>query len=348
MDSPKKDCEYRRAGYQVRKLEEGERRGTLRKEAVGLGRDASPSSDVLLPIPNHFKTLRRYESAHGRCQRMVSYSVAVPRRQQNRSKNRSNKSFAPSDSERRVGLARALSKLGICSRSQACAWIADGRVRLSGATTRNPEAPVRIGVDRIEVDGQPAVAKNKIYLVLNKERGVVTTAADEKGRATVYDFLPEQWKGPDARWIAPVGRLDKASEGLLLMTNDSEWAARITAPESHLDKIYHVQIAAIADNTLLDTLRGGVEDRGEFLTAKHAGLLRSGEKNSWVEVALDEGKNRHIRRMFESLGIEVLRLVRVSIGPLALGELQRGETRPLTPQEKSSIDRALTKRGSVR
>lgn len=219
---------------------------------------------------------------------------------------------------------------------------------MSGATTRNPEAPVRIGVDRIEVDGQPAVAKNKIYLVLNKERGVVTTAADEKGRATVYDFLPEQWKGPDARWIAPVGRLDKASEGLLLMTNDSEWAARITAPESHLDKIYHVQIAVIADDTLLDTLRGGVEDRGEFLTAKHAGLLRSGEKNSWVEVALDEGKNRHIRRMFESLGIEVLRLVRVSIGPLALGELQRGETRPLTPQEKSLIDRALTRRGSVR
>jgi 23S rRNA pseudouridine2605 synthase len=205
-----------------------------------------------------------------------------------------------------------------------------------------------MGVDRIEIDGQPAVAKEKIYLVLNKGRGVVTTAADEKGRATVYDSLPEQWKGPDARWIAPVGRLDKASEGLLLMTNDSEWAARITAPESHLDKVYHVQIDAIADDTLLDALRSGVEDRGEFLNAKHAALLRSGEKNSWVEMVLDEGKNRHIRRMFESLGIEVLRLVRVSIGPLALGELQRGDARLLTPQERSSIDHALAQRGSVR
>jgi 23S rRNA pseudouridine2605 synthase len=219
---------------------------------------------------------------------------------------------------------------------------------LSGATTRNPEAPVRIGVDRIEVDGRPAVAKKKIYLVLNKERGVVTTAADEKGRATVYDSLPEGLAASDAQWVAPVGRLDKASEGLLLMTNDSEWAARITAPESHLDKIYHVQIATIADHRLLDTLRGGLEERGEFLTAKHAALLRSGEKNSWVEVVLDEGKNRHIRRMFESQGIEVLRLVRVSIGPLALGELQRGDARPLTPEEKSSIDRALTQRDSVR
>lgn len=207
---------------------------------------------------------------------------------------------------------------------------------------------MRIGIDRIEVDGRPAVAKEKIYLVLNKERGVVTTAADEKGRATVYDSLPERWTGSHAQWVAPVGRLDKASEGLLLMTNDSEWAARITAPESHLDKIYHVQIASIAHERLLATLRSGVEDRGEFLTAKHAALLRAGEKNSWVELVLDEGKNRHIRRMFESLGIEVLRLIRVSIGPLAIGDLKRGEARPLTAQEKLSIDSALTKRGCVR
>lgn len=219
---------------------------------------------------------------------------------------------------------------------------------MSGATTRNPEAPVRLGVDRIEVDGRLAVAKNKIYLVLNKERGVVTTTSDEKARATVYDSLPERLTGAGAQWLAPVGRLDKASEGLLLMTNDSEWAARITAPESHLDKIYHVQIGTVANDKLLDTMGNGVEDRGEFLTAKRATLLRAGEKNSWVEVVLDEGKNRHIRRMFESMGIEVLRLVRVSIGPLTLGKLQRGEARSLTPQEKLSLDRALTIRSNVR
>jgi 23S rRNA pseudouridine2605 synthase len=272
----------------------------------------------------------------------------VRRRQEQRGRHRSKNASSSNGSERRVGLARAISKLGICSRSQACQWIAAGRVRLSGAITRNPEAPVRMGVDRIEIDGQPAGAKQKIYLVLNKDRGVVTTAADEQGRATVYDSLPEPLTGLDARWIAPVGRLDKASEGLLLMTNDPEWAARITAPESHLDKTYHVQIAAIADDTLFEALKCGIENRGEILAAKRASKVRAGEKNSWIEVVLDEGKNRQIRRMFESLGIEVLRLLRVSIGPVSLGDLERGEARLLTPEEKSSIDRAVAKRGRVR
>jgi 23S rRNA pseudouridine2605 synthase len=245
-------------------------------------------------------------------------------------------------------LARALSKLGVCSRSQASDWIAAGRVRLSGAITRNPEAPVRLGIDRIEIDGRPAAGKDKIYLVLNKKRGVVTTASDEQGRATVYDSLPASFSGPRSRWVAPVGRLDKASEGLLLMTNDSEWAASVTAPETHLDKIYHVQIAAVADDKLLNTLLDGVESRGEFLQAKRASSLRTGERNSWIEIVLDEGKNRQIRRMFESLGIEVLRLVRVSIGPLALGDLKPGGTRTLTPPEKSSLDRAMAKHDDAR
>ncbi len=203
-------------------------------------------------------------------------------------------------------------------------------------------------MDRIEVDGQAAIAREKIYLVMNKERGVVTTASDEHGRTTVYDSLPARLSGPNARWVAPVGRLDKASEGLLLLTNDSEWAARITEPESHVDKIYHVQIRALADENLTETLLGGGENHGEVLNAKRASLLRSGEKNSWIEVVLDEGKNRQIRRMFESMGIEVLRLVRVSIGPLALGDLPSGETRRLTAQEKKSLDQALAKNGGSR
>ncbi len=132
----------------------------------------------------------------------------------------------------------------------------------------------------------------------------------------------------------PVGRLDKASEGLLLMTNDSEWAAGITAPESHLDKTYHVQIGAVADDNLFSMLRRGVESQGEVLHAKRVSSLRAGEKNSWIEVVLDEGKNRQIRRMLASLGIEVLRLVRVSIGPLTLGDLKRGATRRLTSTGK--------------
>jgi 23S rRNA pseudouridine2605 synthase len=200
-----------------------------------------------------------------------------------------------------------------------------------------------MGIDRVEVDGKDAAPAEKIYFVLNKERGVVTTASDEHGRATVYDSLPASPSSRAFEWVAPVGRLDKASEGLLLMTNDSEWAARITSPDSHLDKTYHAQIRALADETILAHLRQGVESRGERLAAKRVASLRSGEKNSWIEIVLDEGKNRQIRRMLETLGIEVLRLIRVSIGPLALGDLQRGSVRELTRAEKSALDRALAK-----
>ncbi len=245
------------------------------------------------------------------------------------------------EKSRRVGLARALSKLGICSRSQAAQWIADGRVRLNGALTRNREAAVRLGIDRVEVDGHAAKPVEKIYMMLNKPRGAVTTASDEHGRSTVYDFLQVASRGSDAQWIAPVGRLDQASEGLLLLTNDSEWGAHITAPDTHLNKIYHVQIDAIADGQLLASLRSGIKSRGEVLRAKTATHLRGGEKTSWIEIVLDEGKNRHIRRMFESLGIEVLRLLRVAIGPLALGTLPKGLSRPLTSAEKASLDRTI-------
>ena len=199
---------------------------------------------------------------------------------------------------------------------------------------------MRIGKDRIEVDGQQLKAAAKIYLVMNKPRGIVTTASDEKGRDTVYSLL-----GEDLPWVAPVGRLDKASEGLLLLTNDSEWAARVTAPETHLDKTYHVQIGKIADDELLETLTAGIRSKdGETLKVKRASLLRQGERNSWLEIILDEGKNRHIRRMVEALDIEVLRLIRVAIGPLALGELAKGGVRVLTGEEKLAMDRAMQRR----
>jgi 23S rRNA pseudouridine2605 synthase len=237
-----------------------------------------------------------------------------------------------------VGLARALSKLGYCSRSDAFSLIREGRVRLNGMMPRNPEAPVRLGLDRIEVDGKRTHAAERAYLMLNKPRGVVTTADDEKGRETIYSLLPK-----DRQWTAPVGRLDKASEGLLLLTNDSEWGARITDPDSHLEKTYRVQIGAVADPTLLELLARGMEmPTGERLKAKRARLARSGEKNSWIEIVLDEGKNRQIRRMLDALGVEVLRLIRVAIGPLQLGELAKGAYRPLRQEEKQALDRAIT------
>jgi 23S rRNA pseudouridine2605 synthase len=244
---------------------------------------------------------------------------------------------------KKVGLARAISKLGYCSRSRAAELIAAGRVKWNGTVRRDPETPVHLEKDRIEIDGQPIARISKIYLALNKPRGVVTTAADEKGRETVYSLMPE-----NLPWLAPVGRLDKASEGLLLLTNDSEWAAHITAPETHLDKTYHVQINSIADETLLTALRNGIRvNDGEFLRAKNARMLRQGKHNSWLEIILDEGKNRQIRRMLEHLKIEVLRLVRVAIGPVTLGDLPKGAPRALSPEEKQALDRAMGARNDT-
>jgi len=212
-----------------------------------------------------------------------------------------------------------------------------GRVKLKGAVSKNPEAAVRFGKDRIEVDGVLVERAKKIYWMLNKPRGLVTTTEDERGRKTVYAELPA-----GLPWMAPVGRLDKASEGLLLFTNDSQWAARITAPESHLEKTYHVQIGAVAENELIEALTSGVRcGDGELLKAKRAAPIRSGEKNSWIEIVLDEGKNRQIRRMLEARGVEVLRLIRVAIGPLELGRLEKGQTRELTAEEQNRITSTL-------
>jgi 23S rRNA pseudouridine2605 synthase len=232
----------------------------------------------------------------------------------------------------RTGLARALSKLGFCSRAQAFRLIRSDRVRLNQRPVRDPETPVRLGKDRIEVDGKPVDPAGKIYLMLNKPRGFVTTRSDEKGRKTIYSLLPGY-----SDWLAPVGRLDMASEGLLLLTNDSSWGARIASPEAHLEKAYHVQIDTVANQQLIDRLPKGVRSDGDLLPAKRAGILRLGKKNSWLEIVLDEGKNRHIRRMLSELGIEVLRLVRVSIGSLHLSDLPKGKSRPLTDEEKEGL-----------
>jgi len=193
------------------------------------------------------------------------------------------------------------------------------------------------------VDGIPIQAGPAIYLMMNKPRGLVTTASDEKERETIYSLL--QGVEESARWVAPVGRLDKASEGLLLLTNDSEWGARVAAPQTHLDKTYHVQVDRVADDTLIQAITRGVRTpEGEVLPVRRCRLLRQGEKNSWLEIVLDEGKNRQIRRMLTGVQVEVLRLVRVAIGPLELGKLGKGSCRALTKEEKLSLDRAMTSR----
>lgn len=245
---------------------------------------------------------------------------------------------------RKVGLARALSKLGVCSRREAFDRIRAGRIRLNGSVVRDPEFPVDLQRDRMEADGGGVRPQAFVYVMLNKPRGLLTTTRDEQGRETVYACLASAHQA-DARnapglalpRVVAVGRLDKASEGLLLFTNDTEWADDITAPATHIDKTYHVQIACVPDDALLLRIRAGATHEGERLTVKRVTFLRAGDRHGWLEIVLDEGRNRHIRRMLEVLGVEVLRLVRIAVGSLPLGDLPKGQWRHLSSAEVAAL-----------
>ena len=228
-----------------------------------------------------------------------------------------------------VSLARALSKLGYCSRSQAERLIREGRVEVDGRLALHSEWRIDPQCARLRVDGQSVSAARRIYLMLNKPRGTVTTAHDPEGRPTVYACLD----GLDLPFLAPVGRLDMASEGLLLLSNDTRWAQHILDPASGVEKTYHVQIDRVPDEAFMARLRAGALDDGERLTTRAARLLRHGGRNAWVEMVIDEGRNRQIRRIVEAAGAEVLRLVRVRIGDLVLGDLPKGAVRELGSAE---------------
>ncbi len=235
--------------------------------------------------------------------------------------------------EKHFGVARILNKRGFCSRKEAEALVRSGRVSLEGKTVFNPEAPAQTD-STIAVDGQLVLPREPLYFVMNKPRGIVTTASDEKGRKTVMDLL----RGKIPQHVFPVGRLDKASEGLLLFTNDTAFSDRILSPESHLEKEYHVQISRLPSNEELSKMRNGVQvpprvfgNSPEKMCMADVQLLRKGEKNAWLSVVLHEGKNREIRRILECFGIETLRLVRVRIGSWKLGNLKPGEIRKIIP-----------------
>lgn len=237
----------------------------------------------------------------------------------------------------RHGLARVLSKAGVCSRTEAARWIAAGRVTVDGRSVLDAEFPILAGRHHIKVDGHALDAAPRVYLVLNKPRGLVTTTQDERGRDTVYRCFDDA----GLPWLAPVGRLDKASEGLLLFSNDPQWAARLTDPETGPHKTYHVQIDRVPEPSVLAAVAAGVKDDGEFLAAHAVRLLRSGDKTAWLEVVLDEGRNRHIRRLLAAFDLQVLRLVRVGIGGLALGELGKGQWRLLHEEDRRQLEAAL-------
>jgi 23S rRNA pseudouridine2605 synthase len=235
-----------------------------------------------------------------------------------------------------VSVPRALSKLGFCSRAQGERLVAAGKVRVNGTLVRDASLRVRPERDVIEVDGARVGRVEHVYLMLNKPRGVVTTADDPQGRATIYECL----RDASLPFVAPVGRLDKASEGLLLLTNDSRWSARLLDPVSHVDKVYHVQVRGFALDSVVQRVAAGVVEQatGERLEVKAISLLRTGSRSgAWFEVVLDEGKNRQLRRIFAEVGVEVRRLIRVAIGPLALGELPKGAWRMLSADEVRSL-----------
>ena len=230
-------------------------------------------------------------------------------------------------------LARVLSKLGVCSRSQAQAWVRAGRVSVDGRIVSDPLLPVAVSHQGIAVDGVNIQTIQPVYVMFNKPRGLVVSAADERGRGTIYTALQDA----GLPWVGPVGRLDKASEGLLLLSNDTMWAAGVTEPQSHVDKTYHVQVDRVPTPALIAALAAGVHDGNDHLHARHIAVLRAGAKNGWLEVVLDQGRNRQIRRMLDAHGVGVLRLLRVAIGPLQLGTLPKGQWRHLDEGEVRAL-----------
>ena len=245
--------------------------------------------------------------------------------------NRNNKAKAH-------GVARVISKRGYCSRSQAEKLVREGNVILRGKPVRDPEAPAYEN-DEILIDGTPVTVSEFVYFAMNKPRGLVTTASDEKGRKTVMDLFREEFAkmfpGKPMPHIAPVGRLDAASEGLLLFTNDTKWADDILTDASHL-KIYRVQVKGKPSAAELAQMEKGFNvaarvfgEKEEFMHAERAVLHSDGEKNCWLEITLSEGKNREIRRMLAHLGYEVMRLMRIQFDKYVLDDLKPGEIRAI-------------------
>ena len=236
------------------------------------------------------------------------------------------------------GVARVISKRGYCSRSQAEKLVREGHVILRGKLVRDPESPAYEN-DEILVDGNPVTASDFVYFAMNKPRGIVTTASDEKGRKTVMDLFREQfakmYPSKSMPHISPVGRLDAASEGLLLFTNDTQWADEQLTSPSH-KKIYRVQVSGKPTGEELAQMENGFNvaprvfgEKEEFMHADRVTLVSEGEKNCWLEFTLSEGKNREIRRMLAHLGYEVMRLMRIQFDKFKLDDLKPGKIRAI-------------------
>lgn len=227
-------------------------------------------------------------------------------------------------------LERVLSKAGVGSRTEARQWIAARRVRVNGRIVTDPDAWVDLERDRVWFDGKPLQRAEQTYVLLYKPTGYLTTYRDPQGRPTIYDLLPDR-----ERYLFPVGRLDLDTSGLLILTNDTEFAERLTNPDYKVPKTYLVKASKIVTDEELDRLRHGIELRDG--PTRPAAVQRIGPRK--FEITIAEGRNRQVRRMVEALGAKVLKLVRVAIGAIRIGDLQIGRSRPLTAQEVKQLRR---------
>ena len=241
---------------------------------------------------------------------------------------------SPSAPRRVVSLPRALSKLGLCSRTQAFDYIEAGRVEVNGRVSRDSSLRVSLEVDRIAVDGKIAAQSTEpLVIALHKPAGYVTTRADPQGRKTVYDLLPKV-----DRFVFPVGRLDKETSGLLIFTDDHRLGEALTNPESHVPKTYEVLVDTTPDDSQLRSLRKGVDiGKGETTRPAEVEVLKAGKEGASLRVALDEGKNRQIRRMLSAVGLSVVKLSRTAIGGYGLGMISPGSHVSLSLADRNRL-----------
>ncbi|MGK5087083.1 pseudouridine synthase [Bdellovibrionota bacterium FG-2] len=231
----------------------------------------------------------------------------------------------------RVPLERALSKMGIASRTQARQWILDGRVKIAGSVCLDPLRMVVPESTEMTVDGAKPNISAPLTLALHKTKGLVTTRSDEKGRPTIYSLLA----GIETHLIA-VGRLDAATTGLLLLTNDTQFGAWVTDPKNQVPRVYIAQVRGDFTPEKARQIEAGVEHEGEALGATDVDILKSSGRESTLQITLTEGKNREIRRMLSQVGHEVTKLKRISFGGICLGELAPGKYRELSKEELES------------
>ena len=231
-----------------------------------------------------------------------------------------------------VRLQKFLAEAGVASRRACEEIIRSGRVQVNGQPVIVLGSKVDPSADKISLDGKPVRLQKKLYLALHKPRGCVCSRKDELQRMTIYELIPKEWSG-----VYSVGRLDFASEGLLFLTNDGEFSLRLTHPRYGVRKRYVVTVEGRVDAALLEKFTRGIEHLGERLKAERAWLVSEGKVQSIVELELAEGKNREVRRLFESQGFVVRRLVRVQIGKIKIGELKPGRWRTLTPPEIKTL-----------